>query len=170
MAIPQDKEQLLHAIRKNYDKLRADLDTVPPDMASVVELPGHAKGTQMSVCNLVAYLVGWGQLVLKWHRKTESGETVSFPDDGFLWNELGQLAQRFYADYEHRSFEQLLGELDGTVDLLVKLVLSKSDQELYGAAWYEKYTMGRMIQLNTSSPYGNARTRLRKWMREHGLL
>jgi len=27
--------------------------------------------------------------------------------------------------------------------------------------------MGRMIQFNTSSPYANARGRLRKWLKSH---
>ncbi|EQB9714967.1 ClbS/DfsB family four-helix bundle protein, partial [Yersinia enterocolitica] len=29
----------------------------------------------------------------------------------------------------------------------------------------EKWTMGRMIQFNTASPYANARGRLRKWLK-----
>lgn len=36
----------------------------------------------------------------------------------------------------------------------------------FDRAWYQKWTMGRMIQLNTSSPYDNARKRLRKWKRQ----
>lgn len=169
MAIPKDKTELLLAIRKNYDKLRSDLASVPPELASIVELPGHTKDTQMSVCNLVAYLIGWGQLVLKWHRKTDAGEVVTFPDDGFKWNQLGPLAQKFYSDYHGLAFDQLLENLNSTVEQLIHLVLSKLNDELYGEPWYDKYTMGRMIQLNTSSPYANARARLRTWKREKKL-
>ncbi|WP_331709366.1 ClbS/DfsB family four-helix bundle protein [Microbacterium sp. TNHR37B] len=43
---------------------------------------------------------------------------------------------------------------------------SRSDEELYGAPWYRTWTMGRMISFNTSSPYANARGRLRAWLRE----
>lgn len=35
----------------------------------------------------------------------------------------------------------------------------------YGSSWYRKWTMGRMISLNASSPYANARTRIRTWLR-----
>jgi len=30
-------------------------------------------------------------------------------------------------------------------------------------AWYDKWTFGKMIQLNTSSPFKNAKDRIRKW-------
>jgi hypothetical protein len=45
-----------------------------------------------------------------------------------------------------------------------ELVLKWLDRyaALYGRGWYETWTMGRMIQFNTSSPYANARGRLRK--------
>ena len=52
---------------------------------------------------------------------------------------------------------------------IVAWVAQASDAALYGSPWYEKYTQGRMIQLNTSSPYANARGRLRKWKRANGL-
>lgn len=45
----------------------------------------------------------------------------------------------------------------------------KSNSELYEVAWYEKWTLGRMIQFNTASPYTNARGRIRKWKKERNL-
>ena len=93
---------------------------------------------------------------------------VDFPETGFKWNELGKLAQKFYQDYHNEDFNQLKLKLDYTVDKIIVLINSKSNDQLYGISWYEKYTLGRMIQLNTSSPYANARLRLRKWKKEQG--
>ena len=42
---------------------------------------------------------------------------------------------------------------------------TRSNNDLYGRLWYGKWTMGRMIQFNTSSPYTHARGRLRKWLK-----
>ncbi|MNK06664.1 hypothetical protein D3C87_245630 [compost metagenome] len=78
----------------------------------------------MSINNLLAYLIGWGELVFKWNRKKDNNEPVYFPDTGYKWNEL------------------------------------------YETTWYEKWTMGRMIQFNTASPYNNARGRIRKWKKQ----
>ena len=63
MAVPKNKIELLEAIQTNYSKLSKDLIGIPRNMTTNQELEGHAKGTKMSVCNLVAYLIGWGELL-----------------------------------------------------------------------------------------------------------
>ncbi len=163
MAIPQNKAELAKAIRDSYRKLTTELKTIPSDKASVKELDGHAKNTTMSINDLIAYLIGWGQLVLKWNYKKDNGQVVDFPETGFKWNELGLLAQQFYKDHQNANLEQLLGELDQTVTQLLALVAIKTNEELYHVPWHEKWTLGRMIQFNTSSPYKNARGRVSKW-------
>lgn len=166
MAVPQHKDELLKAINVNFDKLRRELVDVPDNVVRDKGLEGHAKGTMMSVSDLVAYLVGWNELVLKWLDRDAAGQPIDFPETGFKWNELGRLAQKFYSDYEAVPYEQLVERLEAAKDRIVSLIESRSDDELYGSPWYEKWTMGRMIQFNTSSPYDNARGRLRKWKKE----
>ncbi len=163
MPIPETKNELLKAIEKNFSLLIKDLETVPLEKALETTLEGHAKGTMMSVHNLVSYLLGWNKLVLKWIEKDKKEENIDFPESGFKWNQLGELAQKFYSDYETVPFEQLLSDFQQVKQNIVEFLVSESNEYLYGDTWYEKYTMGRMIQFNTSSPYANARTRLRKW-------
>jgi hypothetical protein len=163
MAIPKDKDELLKAITDNYKKLTSELVNIPIDQAEKKELDGHSKNTLMSLNNLIAYLVGWGQLVLKWNEKRNKGLNINFPETGFKWNELGLLAQKFYTDYEKDDFKTLLKKLEKTTNEILKLIESKTNGELYEIAWYDKWTLGRMIQLNTSSPFKNAKDRIRKW-------
>lgn len=170
MAVPQNKIELLNDIEKTYAKLQEDLKTIPIELTSEKTLEGHAKDTIMSVNNLVSYLIGWGELVLKWHHKKNNNKTVDFPETGYKWNELGKLAQKFYADYQNLDFIALQEKLDTTVTKLQILIKSYDNETLYEQEWYEKWTMGRMIQFNTSSPYKNARVRIRKWKKEKNLL
>lgn len=163
MAIPNDKEQLLHAIDSTYQKLRRELSTIPVELTDRKELTGHANNTRMSINNLVAYLIGWGQLVIKWHDRTRKGLDVDFPETGYKWNELGQLAQKFYTDYEHDGFQALLALLDTTTGTIREIVATTTNTELYETARYGKWTFGRLIQLNTSSPFKNATGRIRTW-------
>jgi len=169
MGIPASKAELLEAIETNFDRLWRDLATVPEALAQEAALEGHAKCTRISVSNLVSYLVGWNELVLKWHERTKAGLSVDFPETGFGWNELGRLAGKFYGDYSDLAWSALLQRLADAKTRIVALVEGHSDAELYGAPWYGKYTMGRMIQFNTSSPYANARGRLRTWKKARGL-
>jgi hypothetical protein len=163
MAIPKNKEELLKSIIENYKKLKIELTSVPIDLTSSKELEGHSKNTRMSIANLISYLIGWGQLVLKWNDKKEKGLHVDFPETGFKWNELGLLAMKFYTDYETYDFNALLTKLDQTTNEILKLIEDKTNSELYETAWYDKWTLGKMIQLNTSSPFKNATDRIRKW-------
>lgn len=165
MAVPKNKEELIIAIQDAYNKLQKDLMTIPSEIAFQKELEGHAKGTFMSIANLTSYLIGWGELVLKWHDKKEKGENVDFPEKGYKWNELGRLAQKFYNDYENIPYPKLLLKLDNVVNKILKIIESTSNFDLYEIPWYDKWPKGKMIQLNTSSPYKNARTRVRKWKR-----
>lgn len=169
MPVPKSKTELLAAIEGNYRKLHWELKSIPKSLTRKKSMPGHRKDTTMSVCNLVAYLVGWGELVLKWHRERDRGHEPDIPETGFKWTELGQLAQKFYADYKTEDFDSLLRRLDKTKGKIVQLVETKNDGELYGSPWYRKCPMGPMIHLNTSSPYRNAHGRIRRWKREHGL-
>ncbi|SFC30158.1 hypothetical protein SAMN05421780_104173 [Flexibacter flexilis DSM 6793] len=163
MAIPKDKNELQKAIVDNYQKLRTELANIPIELTEENELEGHSKNTLMSINNLVAYLVGWGQLILKWNDKKSKGLEVDFPETGFKWNELGLLAQKFYKDYENDDFKTLNKKLEKTTNEILKLIESKTNGELYEMAWYDKWTLGKMIQLNTSSPFKNAKDRIRKW-------
>jgi len=169
MAVPTDKTALIDAIQINYGKLKKELITIPVELTHSKELEGHAKRTQMSLHNLVAYLVGWGELVLKWNQKKDANERVDFPETGYKWNELGKLAQKFYSDYEQIDWTVLLQQLDETIDRILTLIERKTNAELYEQSWYEKWTLGRMIQFNTASPYTNARGRIRKWKKERKL-
>jgi hypothetical protein len=167
MAIPKDKDELLKVIIDNYKKLTVELLNIPFNLTEKKELDGHSKNTLMSINDLVAYLVGWGQLVLKWNEKKSKGLEVDFPETGFKWNQLGQLAQKFYKDYESDDFKMLTAKLDNTTNEILKLIESKTNIELYETDWYDKWTLGKMIQLNTSSPFKNAKDRIRKWKKQN---
>ena len=168
MAIPHSKQELITAIDGTYARLMLEVARVPPALARDTVLVGHVKGTRMSVCDLLAYLLGWNTLVLHWHAQLREGkrmDEIAFPAEGFTWNALGALAQRFYADYAELDMDDLLQRLERAKDQLLALIEAHDDAQLYGQPWYTHYTMGRMIQFNTSSPYANARTRLRAWLK-----
>ncbi|MDH6198597.1 hypothetical protein M2272_005256 [Mycobacterium frederiksbergense] len=165
MSVPASKNELLAAIDKAFAALNVTLDQVPVRAVREQVLAGHAKGTMMSPADLVAYLIGWNEQVLTWHERRADGLPDEFPAPGVKWNELGLLAQRFYAAHHGESWAELREHLCVAKDRVVALIESRTDDELYGAEWYGKWTMGRMISLNTSSPYTNARGRLRAWLK-----
>ncbi|MGY0145699.1 ClbS/DfsB family four-helix bundle protein [Edwardsiella tarda] len=169
MSVPQTKAELLLAIDKNFSKLISYLNAIPLEMTSDNSMVGHTKETEMSVRDLVSYLIGWNALVVKWITSDAKGLPVDFPETGYKWNQLGLLAQKFYSDYRGLSYELLVAELQTVKNEVVKLIDERTDDILYGRPWYTKWSMGRMISFNTSSPYANANGRLRKWAKNNNI-
>ena len=111
MAVPTSKDELLAAIEKTFAQLSGDLDRVPPAAVRQPVLDGHVKDTMMSPADLIAYLVGWNQQVLTWHRRRAAGLRDEFPAPGIKWNELGLLAQRYYSEHHDDDWDGLRAQL-----------------------------------------------------------
>lgn len=168
-SVPKSKDELLAAINSISPKLMNDYRIVPESLSRNCEIEGNVKGTQISVCDTVAYLIGWGKLVLKWHSLKSHGLPVDFPETGYKWNQLGLLAVSFHQQYSSWRYEDLLNELNSTINEITSLVSSLSNKELYETAWYEEWTLGRMIQLNASSPMKNMRAKVRRFNKNNVL-
>lgn len=168
-SIPTNKTELQKSINLAFNKILADYSTIPVEIARKVGVIGNIKGTKISVCDTLSYLIGWGKLVLKWHNLKSNNQPVNFPETGYKWNELGKLAQYFHAEYSNWSFENLIEEFKITITNILVLIESLDNQKLYGETWYEKYTLGKMIQFNTSSPMNNMRTKVRKFKKMNNI-
>lgn len=99
--------------------------------------------------------------------KEEKWEEIIFPEEWYKWNELWNLAKKFYIDYKNLNYEELCEEFEDTVKKISKYIEYEDNIKLYKQNWYKKYSKGRMIQLNTSSPYKNAYGRIRRWKKEN---
>jgi hypothetical protein len=162
-SVPKNKEELQKSISVAFKKILADYSTIPRQISREIGVIGNVKGTEISVNDTISYLIGWGKLVLKWYDLKSKNQPVDFPETGYKWNELGQLAQHFHSEYHDWSYDKLIKEFTATTDRILILVESLDNQKLYGETWFEKYTLGKMIQFNTSSPMMNIRGKVRKF-------
>ena len=162
-SVPKSKEELHKSISLAFQKILADYLTIPSHISREIGVIGNVKGTEISVSDTVSYLIGWGKLVLKWHDLKSKNQSVDFPETGYKWNELGKLAQHFHSEYHDWSYDNLIKEFTATTDRILVLVESLDNKKLYGETWFEKYTLGKMIQFNTSSPMVNMRGKVRKF-------
>jgi hypothetical protein len=88
MAVPAHKDDLRAAIERSFEALVSELRAVPRSYVRRASLDGHAKGSLMSTSDLVAYLIGWNTLVLKWLDCSSAGRAIEFPETGYKWNQL----------------------------------------------------------------------------------
>jgi len=162
-SVPKNKEELQKSISVAFEKILADYSAIPSQVSRKIGVVGNIKGTEISVSDTVSYLIGWGNLVLKWYDLRSKNQPVDFPETGYKWNELGKLAQHFHSEYHDWAYDNLIKEFTSTTGRILVLVESLDNQKLYGEAWFEKYTLGKMIQFNTSSPMINMRGKVRKF-------
>ena len=151
--------------KKHFTTLWKDLETLPAELANRKELEWKIKDIKASVNNLISYLIWRWELVLKWERNFETPEELQLPEIWFKWNELGNLAQKFYKDYDHLDFSNLKALLRENNISIIKMLENHTNEELYQKARYTKWTFWRLVQLNTSSPYKNIRSRIRKYLK-----
>lgn len=59
-SVPQSKKELHQAIKQAFDKLTIDYFSIPEEYSRVLGVEGNVKGTEVSVSDTLAYLIGWG--------------------------------------------------------------------------------------------------------------
>jgi hypothetical protein len=132
-------------------------------------IEGNIKGTLISPANVIAYQIGWGNLVFNRYTKGLTNEKFEMPLEGFKWNELGSLATHFHSVYQDRVPNVLLRQYKDFVQEILALINSLTNSLLYEVGiypWTGRYTLGRYIQLNTSAHYKNASAKIRKFLKE----
>lgn len=168
MPLPINKHELLSRLQVAYSKLVEEAAAVPSDLERA---PGVEGG--ISPCDLIAYQIGWGRLLLSWDDLETQGQIVEMPAPGFKWNQLGLLANSFYQEHSDYTLEQLLSKFEVLVSQVQLFIESTSEDTLFGIDkrhWTgQKWSMAKWIQVNTVAPYGSARTKLRKWKKSNPL-
>ena len=61
-SIPQNKEELIVAIEKNYKNIRCDYHNVSESLVKKIGVEGNQKGSLITIQDTLAYLVCWGPL------------------------------------------------------------------------------------------------------------
>jgi len=166
MPLPTNKNQLLSSLQAAYAKLVEEAAAVPSDLERNPELEGG-----ISPCDLIAYQIGWGRLLLSWDDLETRGETVEMPAPGFKWNQLGLLAKSFYQEQNEQTLKQLLAQFEALEERMRLFIESNSEDTLFGIGkrhWAgQKWSLAKWIQVNTVAPYGSASAKLRKWKKSN---
>lgn len=127
-------------------------------------------GVDRSPVQMLAYQLGWMDLLLGWERDEKKGLEVTTPAPGFKWNKLGSLYESFYQKWNGISIQQLQAEFANRLVGIMCLVDSLSDQDFFESgrrqwasstpsAWPVYY----WLHINTVAPFTTFRKKIRKW-------
>lgn len=163
----KNKEELKSEINKSFEKYIAEFDDIPENLKDK-----RIDEVDRTPDENLAYQVGWTSLLLKWEHDERNGLEVKTPSDKFKWNELGKLYQYFTDTYAKLSLSELKCKLKKNVDAICEMIDSLSDDELFKPhmrKWADEATktatweVYKFIHVNTVTPFGTFRTKIRKW-------
>ena len=130
------------------------------------------KEVDRSPAQMIAYQLGWMNLILLWEEKNKNDETVITPSENYKWNNLGGLYQSFYKKYENYSIKKLIAEFNITVKKITDLIEIYTEKELFeqnqrqwASSTPSNWPIWKWIHINTVAPFKTFRIKIRKWKR-----
>lgn len=161
----QSKQELIDEI-SNRAKLFIDefSDIDEADRNKLVD------GVDRTPAQMIAYQLGWLNLILDWEQKEKQGIIVITPHPDYKWNNLGGLYEAFYKQYDGYSLNELCAMFKEMEHKIVELIHSYTETELFqpgGRTWSSStpanWAIWKWIHINTVAPFKSFRSKIRKW-------
>lgn len=127
-------------------------------------------GVDRTPAQMIAYQLGWINLILDWEKQEQQGIAVITPHAKYKWNNLAGLYENFYKQYENYSLQELHSMFEEAEQKIKKLTESYTDAELFqsgGRKWASStpadWAIWKWIHTNTIAPFKSFRSKIRKW-------
>ena len=163
MPRPTNKNALLETIEVERNALEQLLEELSADQMEESGVVGD-----WSVKDVVAHLLEWEQMVLRWHAAGLKGKVPVTPAEGFNWAQLPQLNQQIFEKHHNRPLAVIQKEFNTSFRKILKTIQGVSDEDLFTRgryAWTKNNTLVAYFISNTSSHYKWARTNIKKGLK-----
>lgn len=157
------KIDLAQNIQVAYDKLITSVQRVPFTKRADRSIAGS--GGQVSIVDLIAYQIGWGQCLISWYTAGINSEQPVMPGDGFTKWEYAKIAQSFYQKY---AYDGAVQQLAVFATVVVQIIAIATEEQKRGKldqlgvwSWCtlatgKQWPLSKWIQVNTVAPYRRA--------------
>jgi hypothetical protein len=128
-------------------------------------------GRQISVSDIIAYQIGWGQLLIGWYESGIQHKNPDMPGEGFLKWDYHGLANHFYQKYHVDGSSKQMALFHETVERIISIVETeyRADQLDKIGVWDwctlksgKQWPLSKWVRINTVAPYKRAATAIRK--------
>lgn len=165
MATYTTKKELIFEIEKTANLFIQEFNDIKEAQKDVM-----VEEIDRTPVQMIAYQLGWLNLLMNWDRDELTGKEVTTPALGYKWNELGGLYQSFYTQYENYSLSELKNEYIETVAKFVEWVDSFTEKEIFeqdvrkwASSIPSKWPIWKWAHINSVAPFKSFRTKIRKW-------
>jgi hypothetical protein len=127
-------------------------------------------GVDRTPAQMIAYQLGWMNLILDWEKQEQQGNIVITPTSDYKWNNLSGLYESFYKQYSGYTLKELCTMFISSEQQIIELINGYTDAELFqqgGRKWSastpSNWAIWKWIHINTVAPFKSFRTKIRKW-------
>ena len=163
-----NKLELIEAIKNNASLFIGEYSNINEESMKVID-----EEIEYSPFQMLAFCNGWMDLVLSWENEEKTGKHETTLATEWKWNDLDWLYQSFYNKYNSYSFNELVNIFNQKVVNIIELVNNLSDEDLFEDGkknWAKtngkKFSVCRLVHLNTIANFKNFRSKIRKWKKD----
>ena len=160
----ENKQMLIDEIQKRADLFINEFTAIPDDKGDV-----RLEGIDKTPKEIIAYQLGWLNLVMGWDKDELEGKEVITPAPNYKWNQLGALSQSFFRNYNQYLLSELSQTFKETVNEFIEWLSTVDDPTLFQVGvrkWTvtnANWAMWKWVHINTVAPFKSFRTQIRKW-------
>lgn len=126
-------------------------------------------GDGWAIQDLLAHLMEWEQMFLRWYREGREGGKPALPAPGYKWNQIPELNRAIWRKHRRSSTKKVIEGFESSYEEILALVWQLSPEELLipgHFAWTGKYPLTTYLAPNTGSHYRFATRVLKRWLKE----
>jgi hypothetical protein len=154
------KQQLIEDAQTERAALEKLLATLTP-----VQMTQSATADNWSAKDVLAHLIEWEGMVMKWYETGAKGKVPAVPSEEYNWGQLPQLNHAIYLKHRDRSLVEVQKEFKSSYKKIMKVIESIPEKELFTRVqytWTRNNLLAAYFTSATSSHYRWARTEIKK--------
>jgi hypothetical protein len=163
MPRPTTKQELIHRIQEEYNKLQSLLTDL-----SDGEIINKKVTTNWTTKDVLAHLTEWSQMVMSWHHQGQKGETPAMPAEGYTWRQIPALNQYIYEKHQADALSKVKQNFKASYQKILELAQSLSEDELFERShfsWTRENNVATYVISGSCSHYDWAYKRIKRGLR-----
>jgi hypothetical protein len=166
----ESKEILIAEIWRTSDLFIKEFSDVSEDDKDKL-----VEGVDRTPAQMIAYQLGWLDLIMGWDKAEVEGKEVVTPCEGIKWNNLGALYQSFYERFSSHSLAELQDLFRDKVSAFVQWLDGFTEEEVFtpgsrkwASSTPSNWPVWKWVHINRVSPFTSFRSKIRKWKKLDG--
>lgn len=160
MSKPTTKNQIIEDARTERTALEQLLANLTPEEMTRPNVVGD-----WSAKDVLAHLIEWEQMVIKWYEAGVKGNVPVTPSEEYNWGQLPQLNHAIYLKHRDKSLADIQKDFKASYKKIMKTIQDIPEKELFTRghyAWTKNNALAAYFISGTGSHYRWARTSIRK--------